>query len=438
MSVVPLGAPRRPAASTVGRGRSGWTPTPAATGRLALTRRFPRGAVLGIAPFNFPLNLVAHKVAPAIAVGAPIILKPAPATPLSALLLGELLAETDLPGRLLDASCRCPTTGCPRWCRTRGCRSISFTGSDKVGYAIRDSVPRKHVHPGARRQRAPPSSSPTSAADADLDLGGHPHRAPSPTTRAASPASPCSGSSPTRPSTTALAEQIVAGRRRRRSPATRRDDATDVGPLIRRGRRASASSPGSTRPSPRARELLTGGERDGATYAPTVLADVPGRREVSCEEVFGPVLVAGQGRRRGRGVRARSTTPGTACRRASSPTTCRPAFRAAPRAGGRRRRHRRRAHLPRRPDAVRRGQGLRRRPRGRARRDGGPHLRAGPGAHRHRPLSTSLLADLPSRSARPWPGPVAPRRAAGPPPGAAVARGRGSGVVAGPVAGWSG
>ena len=72
--------------------------TDAATaGRTAIIRRFPTGPVLGIAPFNFPLNLVAHKVAPAIAVGAPIIVKPAPATPLSALLLGELLAETDLP-----------------------------------------------------------------------------------------------------------------------------------------------------------------------------------------------------------------------------------------------------------------------------------------------------------------------------------------------------
>ncbi|MGZ4603261.1 MAG: aldehyde dehydrogenase family protein, partial [Kineosporiaceae bacterium] len=55
----------------------------AATGRAAVVRRFPKGPVLGIAPFNFPLNLVAHKVAPALAVGAPIILKPAPATPLS-------------------------------------------------------------------------------------------------------------------------------------------------------------------------------------------------------------------------------------------------------------------------------------------------------------------------------------------------------------------
>ncbi|WP_239405626.1 aldehyde dehydrogenase family protein, partial [Frankia sp. Cj3] len=70
---------------------------PAGAGRAAVVRRFPRGPVLGITPFNFPLNLVAHKVAPALAVGAPIIVKPAPKTPLSSLLLGELLAETDLP-----------------------------------------------------------------------------------------------------------------------------------------------------------------------------------------------------------------------------------------------------------------------------------------------------------------------------------------------------
>ena len=62
------------------------------SGRMAVVRRFPRGPVLGISPFNFPLNLVAHKVAPAIAVGTPIVLKPAPKTPLSALLLAEILA----------------------------------------------------------------------------------------------------------------------------------------------------------------------------------------------------------------------------------------------------------------------------------------------------------------------------------------------------------
>src|SRR5258708_3692168 len=66
---------------------------PGGTGRMAYIARVPKGPVLAVTPFNFPLNLTAHKVAPAIAVGAPIVVKPAPATPLSALLLGELLAE---------------------------------------------------------------------------------------------------------------------------------------------------------------------------------------------------------------------------------------------------------------------------------------------------------------------------------------------------------
>ena len=121
--------------------------TEAATaGRMAIIRRFPHGPVLGISPFNFPMNLVAHKVAPAIAVGAPIIVKPAPSTPLSALVLGEILAETDLPAGSwsvipvgneaapgLVADVRLPV--------------VSFTGSDKVGFEIQKAVPSKHITP---------------------------------------------------------------------------------------------------------------------------------------------------------------------------------------------------------------------------------------------------------------------------------------------------
>ncbi len=115
-----------------------------AAGRMAIVRRFPNGPVLGIAPFNFPLNLVAHKVAPALAVGAPIIIKPAPATPLTALMLGEILAETDLPAGMwsvlplaneqtaaLVADPRLPV--------------VSFTGSETVGYHIQAAQPTKHV-----------------------------------------------------------------------------------------------------------------------------------------------------------------------------------------------------------------------------------------------------------------------------------------------------
>ena len=117
---------------------------PAATGRIALVRRVPRGPVLGIAPFNFPLNLVAHKVAPALAVGAPIIVKPAPATPLSALLLGEILAETELPTGMFSVL-PLPNERAAELVADPRLPVVSFTGSGPVGAAIRRPVPEKHV-----------------------------------------------------------------------------------------------------------------------------------------------------------------------------------------------------------------------------------------------------------------------------------------------------
>src|SRR3954465_850602 len=116
----------------------------AATGRMAVVRRFPKGPVLGITPFNFPLNLVAHKVAPALAVGAPIVVKPAPATPLTALLLGEILAETDLPAGAWSVL-PVPNEVAAELVRDPRLPVVTFTGSGPVGWSIRDAVPRKHV-----------------------------------------------------------------------------------------------------------------------------------------------------------------------------------------------------------------------------------------------------------------------------------------------------
>ena len=112
--------------------------------RAAIIRRFPYGPVLGISPFNFPINLVAHKVAPAIAVGAPIVVKPAPATPLGALLLGELLAETDLPEGMFSIL---PVGNdvAPRLVEDPRLPVISFTGSEPVGFAIKRQAADKHV-----------------------------------------------------------------------------------------------------------------------------------------------------------------------------------------------------------------------------------------------------------------------------------------------------
>lgn len=112
--------------------------------RAAIIRRFPYGPVLGISPFNFPINLVAHKVAPAIAVGAPVVVKPAPATPLGALLLGELLAETDLPEGMFSVL---PVGNdvAPTLVEDPRLPVISFTGSEPVGFAIKRQVADKHV-----------------------------------------------------------------------------------------------------------------------------------------------------------------------------------------------------------------------------------------------------------------------------------------------------
>ncbi|WP_191844663.1 aldehyde dehydrogenase family protein, partial [Catellatospora chokoriensis] len=117
---------------------------PAAAGRMAVVRRFPKGPVLGISPFNFPLNLVAHKVAPAIAVGAPIVVKPAPATPLSALLLGELLAETELPAGMFSVV-PVPNERAAALVADPRLPVVSFTGSGPVGASIQAAVPHKHV-----------------------------------------------------------------------------------------------------------------------------------------------------------------------------------------------------------------------------------------------------------------------------------------------------
>jgi aldehyde dehydrogenase (NAD+) len=258
----------------------------AAEGRLAVTRRFPRGPVLAIAPFNFPLNLVAHKVAPAIAVGAPVLIKPAPKTPLSALVLGEILAETELPAGMWSVlpvgnDAAAALVGDPRL------PVVSFTGSGPVGWGIRDAVPRKHVTLELGGNAAVVVC-PDWSAPADLD-----HAA----ARIATFANYQGGQScisvqrvlADRSVFDALAGRVVAAVEAQRT-GDPWDDATDVGPLIDTaaaqrvtGWVAEAVAGGA--------KILTGGGRDGATVEPTVLVDVPADTAVACEEVFGPVLV---------------------------------------------------------------------------------------------------------------------------------------------------
>ena len=114
-------------------------------GRWGLVQRFPVGPVLAITPFNFPLNLVAHKVAPAMAAGCPVILKPAPQTPFTALALGEVILKAGWPEEALAVL---PLSNADTaWLAEKEDRIklVSFTGSAKVGWEL-----KAHSGPQAR------------------------------------------------------------------------------------------------------------------------------------------------------------------------------------------------------------------------------------------------------------------------------------------------
>src|SRR4029453_3384429 len=105
--------------------------------------------VLGITPFNFPLNLVAHKVAPSLAVGAPIVVKPASSTPLGSLRLAELFDEAGLPHGMFQVL---PVSSkvADGMARDERFRKISFTGSSDIGWYLKGVGPKKGGPPGAR------------------------------------------------------------------------------------------------------------------------------------------------------------------------------------------------------------------------------------------------------------------------------------------------
>jgi acyl-CoA reductase-like NAD-dependent aldehyde dehydrogenase len=256
---------------------------PASDGRLALVRRVPRGPVLGIAPFNFPLNLIAHKVAPALAVGAPIIVKPAPATPLTALLLGEILAQTDLPEGSWSVL-PVPNTTAAELVADPRLPVVSFTGSVPVGWGIRDRVPRKHV----TLELGGNAAAVVCSDYTDLD-----HAAARIATFAMYQAGQSCISVQRVYAHRDVYDQLVEkvrGHVAALGVGDPNDDATDVGPLVDEAaaRRVEAWVDEAVAAGAR---VLTGGTRDGASYAPTVLDDVPADAKVCAEEVFGPVVI---------------------------------------------------------------------------------------------------------------------------------------------------
>ena len=257
--------------------------SPGADGRIGLVRRFPRGPVLGITPFNFPLNLTAHKLAPALAVGAPIVVKPAPKTPLSALVLGELLAETDLPAGMVSVL-TVPNERAAGLVADPRLPVVSFTGSGPVGWGILDAVPRKHV----TLELGGSAAAVVCADYRDLDWAA---------LRCATFANYQGGQSCIAVQRVLVAAAVHDDFVRllvKHVEALRTgdpwDDRTDVGPLIDQAAAQRVQQWVGEAVDAGAR-VLTGGTRSGTSYAPTVLTDVPPDAKVSAEEVFGPVVV---------------------------------------------------------------------------------------------------------------------------------------------------
>jgi acyl-CoA reductase-like NAD-dependent aldehyde dehydrogenase len=250
--------------------------------RLAITRRFPIGPVAAISPFNFPLNLSAHKVAPAIAAGNPVVLKPATKTPLSALYLGELAIRAGLPPGAISVMPMERSTG-DRLVTDERFKLLTFTGSSAVGWGMKARAGKKKIilELGGNAGVIVDEGANVELAAARVAVGGF-----------ALAGQSCIAVQRVYVHNSvfdAFAADVVC-----RVEALRvgdpMDPATDVGPMIEEGEAerieqwvAEAVSVGG--------RVLTGGRRlGGALYAPTVLADVPADAKVCAQEVFAPVI----------------------------------------------------------------------------------------------------------------------------------------------------
>jgi putative phosphonoacetaldehyde dehydrogenase len=250
-------------------------------GRRSFTARVPVRLAVAITPFNHPLNQVAHKVAPAIAAGAPLVVKPSERTPLTALRLVEIIASCGWPAGALRVLCAEPAAFLDEALAHEAVEVISFTGSVKVGREIAGRL-------GYRRAilELGGNDALLVLADADLDEASD---------LAVRGAFANSGQRCTavkriiavEPVADALVERIVA-RARRMRVGDPLDERTDVGTVIS-AEAAEEISGRIEEAVARGARLLCGGGRRGALLQPAVLDRVPGDAPLVAEETFGPV-----------------------------------------------------------------------------------------------------------------------------------------------------
>ena len=249
--------------------------------RWGLVKRFPIGPIAAITPFNFPLNLVAHKLAPAIASGCTVVLKPAPQTPLSALLLARLIHDAGWPAGALNVL-PLSNEDAAGLVEDDRLKMLSFTGSAKVGWEMKSKAGKKRVvlELGGNAGVIVHGDADINDAASRCAVGGFSYAGQS----CISVQRIYVQCSSFQNFVDALIPQVRALR-----SGDPLDESTDVGPLIRESdaKRVEewikeALSGGA--------KLLCGGERKGSFVEPAVLTGTQPQQLVNCEEIFGPVV----------------------------------------------------------------------------------------------------------------------------------------------------
>ncbi len=256
---------------------------PSSKGRLGVTRRFPIGPVAAISPFNFPLNLAAHKLAPAIAAGCSIVLKPPSKDPLTMLTVGEIVAEAGLPAGAVSILPMTRELG-DRMVEDERFKLLTFTGSPAVGWPMKARAGKKKVV-----LELGGNAGVIVDASADLDWT---------VKRTLMGAFTYAGQTCISVQRMFVHEDVwepfmsrfVAGAKALRlgDPA---DPTTDLGPMV-----DAAAAARTQRWVDEAvalgGKLLAGGTADGTFFAPTVLTDTPVTAQVCSKEAFAPLVVA--------------------------------------------------------------------------------------------------------------------------------------------------
>ncbi len=272
-----------------------------AKGRMAMTVREPLGVIAAITPFNFPLNLALHKLAPAFAAGNAVVHKPAERTPLSALRLADLVAKAGAPKGAYNVIAGDGPALADRMLRHPGIAMITFTGSVKVGTELRAKAGLKRV-----TLELGNNSAVIIEPDADLDTA---------IARSVQGAFGHSGQICISLQRVFVHESIQDEYLKGLLAATKRlrighpyEDSTDVSSLIDEPAAIRVESWIQQAVDSGAR-LLCGGKRKFATIEPAILTDVPAAAHISCDEVFGPVLAVYPYKKLDAAVAAANNTP---------------------------------------------------------------------------------------------------------------------------------